>query len=200
MVRPRADISVPLHAGLLVFIWFYERDLPSSDERRRQAKKVLALEPDEVTGLVVERGDERVELTKSRPAESEDGEPSASASVGEWMLEAPLEGRADDDLVDDLLATLSSMEKRRTLEDVESSELGLAAPRGRLTVITGDQRRELLIGAEIPASSAMIVALDGSGPVFVVDERSPRTSVTPSRRSNAPSALRTGTSRSSATR
>ena len=170
-MRPRTLLALfGLVAGLLAFIWLYERDLPSSDERRQQAKKLWALEPEEVTGLVVERQDERVELIRAPAEEAGDEEESGSADGDEWRLVAPLEARADDDLVDDLLSTLSSLEKKRTLEDVEASEVGLEEPRARLTVITGNGRRELLIGAEIPASSSMVVALDDGGRVFVVDD------------------------------
>ncbi len=169
-MRPRSLlVLLALVAGLLAFIWFYERELPSSDERRQRGEKVLVLEPEDATGLTIERGGVRVELAKTTPAANDEGEVASSASDGGWQLIVPLEARADDDLVESLLSTLGDLEKKRTLEQVERSELGLTEPRASLTVTTDQGQRQLLIGAEIPASSSMVVAVDGSDQAFVVD-------------------------------
>ena len=60
-----------LVAGLSAFIWFYEHELPSSDDRAEQAKRVLQLDSDEVTRLEIAVEDNRVVLARpvahSRP-------------------------------------------------------------------------------------------------------------------------------------
>jgi hypothetical protein len=58
------------------FIWFFERDLPGTDERAERAKRVLAFEADEITELVIERDEGTVRL--SRPAAVE-GDADADA-------------------------------------------------------------------------------------------------------------------------
>ena len=40
--------------GLGAFIWFYERELPSSEERKDLEKKVVKVEKDDVTAITVE--------------------------------------------------------------------------------------------------------------------------------------------------
>ena len=55
-MRPRTLAALFLVvAGLLAFIWFYERELPSSDERVELAKRVLSVEADDVRGLTLGR-------------------------------------------------------------------------------------------------------------------------------------------------
>jgi hypothetical protein len=145
--------------GLGAFIWFFERDLPGSDERALQAKRVLAFEADEVTEIVVERGDTRVHLERPEETEEESSEDSGTASVKrEWRLLEPYDARADTPGADRLADSLALLEKERTLEDVDRAAVGLETPRATVTVITADSEATLEVGSEIPASTNMVVA------------------------------------------
>lgn len=183
-------------AGLGAFIWFYERELPGSEERAEQAKRVLrGLETDEVTALVIEEGGKSVRLERvPEPAEAaaeegegaeddaggEDSEPDEEAEADpllpepqpEWRIAAPeaLAGaRADRLAVERLLDSLAGLEKTRTLEDAERAEVGLDAPRARVTVVAEDgEETTLEIGSEVPASASMLAAIAGRPEVYVV--------------------------------
>jgi hypothetical protein len=62
-MKPRTLLVLAvLAAGLGAFIWFVDRDLPSSEERAELGKKLFPeLEADEVTAVEIER---RVEATE----------------------------------------------------------------------------------------------------------------------------------------
>lgn len=160
-MRPKS--LAPLAAvvlGLGAFIWFVERDLPSSDERAERAKKVLAFDEDDVDSLsfLPVGGDSPLKLVRQEKTE-EAPPPSASR----WHLVAPLEAAADDGAVSRLLSSLADLEKKRTLEDMPPQDAGLEQPRATVTVGLGNETTTLEIGAELPGSKTMLVAVTGDG-------------------------------------
>lgn len=177
-----------LVAALASFIWFFERDLPSSDERAERAHKVLAFEPEDVSSVEIEWGGRTVRLERARPktekgeeggGEEEDAEPAATPP-SEWRLTEPLQARAERSLVEGLLTALGGLDKERTIEDADRSEMGLAEPRGRVTLGTEEGEWTLEIGADVPASKNVLVSLAGAPEVWVTSasfltqlERSP---------------------------
>ncbi|HUP43429.1 MAG TPA: DUF4340 domain-containing protein [Thermoanaerobaculia bacterium] len=177
-MKPRAVLILAgLVAALAAFIWLVERDLPSSEELAERAKKVLAVESDEVSAIELEWAGETVRLERAPApgAGPEEGaeedeteeEPAAAGPSPEWRLVEPVAARADRAAVDGLLTSLTGLDKRRTIEDAERSEVGLDPPRGRVTLVTPDGERTLEIGAEVPASENVLVALAGEPEVWV---------------------------------
>jgi hypothetical protein len=152
-------------AALVAFIWFVERDLPSSEERAERANRVLPVEPDEVAAVAIEWGGETVRLERRAAEvgeEVEDGEEAPEApATSEWRLTEPYAARADRTQVETLLDALTGLRKSRTLEEVERAEVGLEAPRGGVTLTTADGELRLLVGAGVPGSDNVIVALVG---------------------------------------
>ncbi len=175
-MKPRTVLVLALVvAALAAFLWFVERDLPSSEELAERARKVLPVEADEVRALAVEWDGRAVRLERA-PAPGaggggdagDDGEDDAPS--GEWRLTEPLRARADRAAVDGLLTALTGLDKIRTLEDADPAELtrlGLEPPRGRVTLVTGEGERTLLVGAEVPASENVLVSLAGAPEVWV---------------------------------
>ena len=162
-MRPRTLAALfVLVAGLLAFIWFFERDLPSSEERVVLEKRVLRLEAEAVQGLTLDRNGNSVRLERvAQAAGAEEDEAS-------WRLGDPLDALADRVAVDQLVDELIGLEKDRTLESIDPAELGLAEPRGRVTVDTDAGPVELLIGSAVPASSTMILGVTGRDEAYVV--------------------------------
>lgn len=176
-MRPRSLLLLLFLAlGLSAFIWFYERHLPSSDERREQAKKVLPLKADEVEALDLSWGEQAVRLERRQPAAPADGAKEAEqtgseakkAPAGVWYLASPLDTPADGPAVDRLVASLVNLEKRRTVKDADRAQLGLDSPRAKVRIETGKRSPELLVGAELSGSDSMAVALEGRPEVYVV--------------------------------
>jgi hypothetical protein len=161
-MRPRT-LLVMLGVLLVLggFIYFFEKDLPSTDERRDLENKVLKVEDGDVEAVVVEWNGNKVRLEKDA---AEDGEEDGSGR--EWRLVEPLAARADRTAVSGLLSSLTGLEKKRTLDDVDRAAVGLDEPEIEVTLLTADGGEvKLEVGPEVPASSDRIVA---AGEVYQV--------------------------------
>ncbi len=162
-MKPRTLLILAvLVAGLGAFVWF-GRELPSTEDLEARAKRVVLIEPDEVSALQIERAGRTLRLVR----EVGESDP-AEGSPGEWRLITPVDARADGPLVDGLVSRLVGLEKERTLEDVERAAVGLETPRALVRLSTASGETVLEIGAEVPASDTMTLAIEGEAPVFVV--------------------------------
>jgi Domain of unknown function (DUF4340) len=195
-MRPRTLlILLALVAGLGGFVWFYERELPGSEKRAEQAKKLFGdLESDDVTAVGFEMGGKTVRLERVEEAagkdeagkdkaagegEDEDGgedEPGADGletskpSSQSWRMTQPLQTRADATAVGGLLQALRDLEKTRTLEDPDPKALGLDKPQATVRLTTEDGERVLRVGAKIPTSASVVAAFEGEDEAYVVSD------------------------------
>lgn len=182
-MRPRTLlILLVVVLGLGAFIWFYERELPSSEERAEQAKKVLAFEKDEVREVTLESPAGRVvfervvhpeedeEKDEAEEGEEAPGEEALGEPESEWKMTAPIEARADAFAVDGLLDALAGLEKTSTIENPDRKAQGLDKPRATVRVETGDGARVLQIGAAVPPGGSLIAALEGEDRSYVVSD------------------------------
>lgn len=164
--------------GLGAFIWFYERELPSSEERKDLEKKVVKVEKDDVTAVTVEASKGRVRLERietPKPAEKakkeEDGEETPELPpAAEWKMVEPFNTRADAFAVDRLLDSVISLERTSTLEDVDRKDVGLDKPRATVRLKTKDGEKVLQIGAEVPPGGSLIAGLQGEKEAYVVPD------------------------------
>ncbi len=192
-MQPKQLLVLTLVVAVLGgFIFFYEKDLPSTEERAERAKKVLLLEEDAIDSIVIAWDDHKVQLERDRADDAdEDSKTDAQAEVSlnepiinetivnetsepsdTWRLTSPLDARADAAAIDGLLRSLIDLESERKLEEIDREELGLASPRASVTLSSGTAESAfettLEIGADIPASSDMIVAIAGHNTAFQV--------------------------------
>lgn len=169
--------------GLGAFIWFYERELPSSEERKELEKKVVKVEKDDITAVTVEASRGRVRLErietpkpeKKKEEEKEDGEetpePVSAGSAGtEWKMVEPFNTRADAFAVDRLLDSIISLDRTSTLEDVNRKDVGLDKPRATVRLKTKDGEKVLQIGAEVPPGGSLIAGFQGEKDAYVVPD------------------------------
>lgn len=175
-MKPRTVVVLALVvAALGAFIWFVERDLPSSEEIAERSRKVLPVEPEEVEAVIVEWQGERVRLERAASPDPEDGGsgegeddgPRGALAPDEWRVTEPFRARADRTAVDGLLTAVGGLDKARTLEDADPAEVGLAEPRGRVTLVTEDGERTLQVGRDVPASENVLVSLAEAPEVHV---------------------------------
>jgi hypothetical protein len=188
-MRPRTLLVLAIVVlALAAFIRFYERDLPSSDERAQRAKRVLDVKKDQVdriridadgTTTVLERqpaaravaGDHPA-AAAATPATAPGPDGAAPAPAAEWRITRPLAARADSAAVDRLLDSLVNLEKSRTLDQVVPAEVGLVKPRAAvgLTLAGAKDETVLQVGAAVPTGGETIVAIAGRPGAYVVGD------------------------------
>jgi len=159
--------------GLGAFIWFYERKLPSSEERVELQKKILKVEKDDVTAVTVEssKGRVRLERVPAPKAAKPDKEGDEAATVSaEWRMLEPVATRADTFAVDRLLDAVIALERTRTLEDVNAKDVGLDKPRATVRLKTADGEEVLQLGAAVPTGGSLIAGLEGEKGGYVVSD------------------------------
>jgi Domain of unknown function (DUF4340) len=199
-VRPRTLLVLSIVVlALAAFIRFYERDLPSSEERAKRAKKVLDFKKDEVTRvrLVVAgtggaggtgapggaggAAGTTVVLVKEQPLKP--AKPTAAklpatlanpepAALGDWRIAQPISARADAAAVDRLLDSLANLEKSRTLDHVVPADVGLDKPRAVVALTLAGKPGETVldVGAAVPTGGQAIVAIAGRPGAYVVGD------------------------------
>jgi hypothetical protein len=174
-MKPRTLlILLVLVLGLGAFIWFYERKLPSSEERETLGKKVFALEKGDVTAVAIEapKGSVRLERAPApKPAQDKkDKKEETAGPAADWRLTRPLAARADAFAVDRLLDAITSLSKTRTLDDVDPKAVGLDKPRATVRLTTRDGEKVLRIGAEVPPGGSTITGIEGRKGAYVVSD------------------------------
>lgn len=178
-MKPRTLlVLLVLVLGLGAFVYFFERKLPSSDERTARAKKVLDLESDNVHALVLEAEGKVVRLEREAvtlpvaETVSGDAKKAVASKAGDqpWHITKPLSAMADGGLVRGLLATLADLETQRLIEGADAKSLGLDPPRGSVTIETAQGRTVLDVGAAVPGTTSVVVAVRGGDEAHAVPD------------------------------
>lgn len=89
-----------------LYIKFYESKRPNTDEAKRQAGNVLNFERDALEGIVIQNGDDRIELRKQDQ---------------KWRIEAPFKDQADRGAIENLIADLEAWQR---FDAIPASEIG----------------------------------------------------------------------------
>jgi Domain of unknown function (DUF4340) len=169
--------------ALGAFIWFYERKLPSSEERAENEKKVVALKKEDIQAVTLETATGKVAFERTDSPEAgekekdgKDGkegtetEDTPAQPAGDWKLVQPMAARADAFAVDGLLDALTGLQKSRTLEKADRAATGLDKPRATIRLRTADGETVLRLGAEVPTGSELIAGVDGRDSAYVVSD------------------------------
>jgi len=156
--------------ALGAFIWFYERKLPSTEERTELNKKVLRVEKDDVTALTLQSSKGQVRLERVKGPRPKKKDVLAEEPAVEWRMTRPLAVRADSFAVDRLLDSLTNLEKNRALDEVNAKDVGLDKPRAVIRVTTQDGEKVLRLGAEVPPGGSLIAGFQGEKGAYVVSD------------------------------
>ncbi|MBN2054161.1 DUF4340 domain-containing protein [bacterium] len=147
-----------LLAGLAVFYYLDTKRVERQEEADINAKKVFALESDEITGLRVEHaGGEAWEVRRQ-----DDG----------WRVVEPLAAVADSAVVSGMLEALTGTNRSKDIETaVDRAEYGLASPVLTVTVLHGETREpDLLIGAASFNGYEVYACFEGKPGMLVLDD------------------------------
>src|SRR2546421_4272085 len=148
-----------LTAALVVFIKFYETKRPNTEEANRRAQNVINFERDKIEGVVIQNGEERIELKRTDK---------------KWRLESPVKDLADGSTVDSLLFDLEDWKKDTTIsgKEIEAdksrmAEYGVAKAKLRLKLQGANAPPEILFGNNAALEGKTYVRLENSKDVFL---------------------------------
>src|SRR6266480_7865236 len=83
-------------AGVYAYLYFVERNRPGTEEATRQAQNVLNFDRNKIDGVVIQNGDDKIDIRKHDD---------------KWRLETPIKDQADASLVNNLLIDLENWQK-----------------------------------------------------------------------------------------
>ncbi len=158
-MRPtRLAVLALVVLGLFAFIWFYERKLPSTDQRREQEGKLLPqLVTDKVTGVAIHNRHGEFRLAKESNA---------------WKLVAPVKDDANGGAVNSLLAQLAALKAERSLQrsEVKLADYGLE-PAPTWVEVQEDSGKSYRVsfGQELPLGNTVAALTEGQK-VYIVSK------------------------------
>jgi hypothetical protein len=144
------------------YLRFFEMKQPSTGEARRQAQNVVNFDRSKVDGIIIQNGDEKIEIRRRD---------------NKWRLEIPIKDQADGALVENLLSDLETWQKDGTIPakaiDADKSKLneyGLNRPKLKLKLIGSDRPPEILFGKEAALEGRMYVRFENSKETFLAKQ------------------------------
>ena len=155
-------------AAVAVYIKFYESKRPNTEEAKRQAQNVVNFERDALEGVVIQNGDDRIELRKQNQ---------------KWRIEAPFKDQADRGVVENLLSDLDTWQKFETIpaSEIEKNksrldEYGLSKGKLRLKLLGKGTPPEITFGNDAALQGKMYVRV-GDGSDVIIAAQSVRNDI-----------------------
>jgi hypothetical protein len=148
--------------GVFAYLRFFEMKQPSTGEARRQAQNVVNFDRSKVDGIIIQNGDEKIEIRRRD---------------NKWRLEIPIKDQADAALVENLLSDLETWQKEGTIpaKDIDAdksklNEYGLNRPKLKLKLIGSDRPPEILFGKDAALEGRMYVRFENSKETFLAKQ------------------------------
>jgi hypothetical protein len=148
--------------GIGAYVKFFESNVPSTAEAARQAKNVVNLEQEKIDGIVIQNGDDKIDIRKRD---------------NKWRLEAPMKDQADSALVGGILSTLENWQKDTTIpaKEIDAdknklNEFGLNKPKLRLKLAGPGAPPEIWFGKDAALEGKMYVRFENSKETYVATQ------------------------------
>jgi hypothetical protein len=149
-------------AAVFAYLFFVERNRPGTEEAARQAGNVVNFSHEKVNGLVVQNGDDRIDLRRRDD---------------KWRLEIPIKDQADSSVVNNLLMDIENWQKDAAISAKEMetdknklADYGLANPKLRLKLIGPDAPPEIFFGKDAALEGKMYVRFENSKETFLASQ------------------------------
>lgn len=148
-----------LAVALGLWIKYFESKKPNTAEAQREAGNVVNFEREKLEGIVIQNGDDRIELRRQD---------------GKWRLTEPVKDQADGAAVDNLIGDIDAWRKEGTVPAKEvtadkgrMNEFGLVQPKLRMRLIGPNAPPAILFGKDAALEGKMYVRLADSKDVFI---------------------------------
>src|SRR6266496_1344679 len=148
--------------GVLAYLKFFEMKQPSTGEAKRQAQNVVNFDRNKISGIVIQNGDEKIEMQRRG---------------NRWRLEAPIKDQADSAVIESLLSDLENWQKDGTIsaKEIETdksklNEYGVNRPKLRLKLIGQDRPPEIFFGKDAALEGKMYVRFENSKETFLAGQ------------------------------
>src|SRR6184192_1660147 len=149
-------------AGVFAYLFFVERNRPGTEEATRQAQNVVNFSRDKVNGIVIQNGDDQIDIRRRDD---------------KWRLEIPIKDQADGSVVNNLLLDLENWQKDAAISAKEMeadknklADYGLANPKLRLKLIGPDTPPEIFFGKDAALEGKMYVRFGNSKETFLANQ------------------------------
>lgn len=151
-------LLLAITGALLGFIFLYEKDLPKSWQASSREYFMLLFDRNRVEGIRLTSNEDQVELLKHG---------------NQWVMEAPVKDRADQNVVAELLTLCETLQKEPIAEGVAVDKkllknFGVSKSSIRLKLLGSEMPPELLIGKETAVEGKFYARLEGSNNVSVI--------------------------------
>ena len=148
--------------AVFAYFRFFELKQPGTEEAKRQAQNVVNFERAKIDGVVIQNGDDKIEMRRRD---------------NKWRLETPIKDQADGSLIENLLSDLENWQKDATIsaKEIEAdknklNEYGLNKPKLKLKLIGQDRPPEILFGKDAALDGRMYVRFDNSKETFLAGQ------------------------------
>src|SRR5438477_3081624 len=148
--------------AVFAYFRFFELKQPSTEEAKRQAQNVVNFERAKIDGVVIQNGDDKIEMRRRDH---------------KWRLETPIKDQADGSLIENLLSDLENWQKDATIsaKEIETdksklNEYGLSKPKLRLKLLGQDRPPEIFFGKDAALEGRMYVRLGDSKETFLASQ------------------------------
>ena len=149
-------------AAVFAYLVFVERNRPGTEEAARQAQNLVNFSRDKINGLVVQNGDDKIDIRRHDD---------------KWRLEIPIKDQADGSVVNNLLLDLENWQKDAAISAKEMeadknklADYGLANPKLRLKLLGPDAPPEIFFGKDAALEGKMYVRFENSKETFLVNQ------------------------------
>ena len=145
--------------ALALYIKFDESKRPNTIEATQQALNVVNFDRDKVEGIVIQNGDDKIELRRQDR---------------KWRIETPFKDLADSNAIESLVAGLEEWRKYDTIPAKEIAkdksrldDFGLSKAKLRLKLLGKEMPPEIIFGGDAAYEGRIYVRLEGADDVFV---------------------------------
>src|SRR5437773_9234368 len=155
-------ILAAIALAVFAYLRFFEMKQPSTEEARRQAQNMVNLDRNKIDGIVIQNGDEKIEIRRRD---------------NKWRLETPIKDQADGASIENLLSDLENWQKAGTIpaKDIEAdksklNEYGLNKPKLKLKLFGEHRPPEILFGKDAALEGRMYVRFENSKETFLATQ------------------------------